>query len=132
MVWTVHKCFGANRLNLNFPMSPITTHILDTRLGRPAAGVGVYLERLDAAGAWQLIGSGATDQDGRLAKLLGPGELPAGRYRLTFETGAYFQAQQVEYFYPRVAVEFEVAAPGQHHHVPLLLSPFGYSTYRGS
>jgi 5-hydroxyisourate hydrolase len=112
--------------------SPITTHVLDTRLGRPAAGMGVYLERLDAAGTWQLIASGATNSDGRLATLLGPGQLAKGRHRLTFETGAYFEAQHIEYFYPRVTVEFDVAAPAQHHHVPLLLSPFGYSTYRGS
>jgi 5-hydroxyisourate hydrolase len=113
-------------------MSPLTTHILDTRLGRPAAGVGVYLEKQDAAGGWQLIGSGATNDDGRLPTLLSAGKLTHGRHRLTFETGAYCEKQQVEYFYPRVAVEYEITAPDQHYHVPLLLSPFGYSTYRGS
>jgi 5-hydroxyisourate hydrolase len=113
-------------------MSPITTHILDTRLGRPAAGVGVYLEKLEAGGAWQLIGSGATNDDGRLTTLLAAGKLTRGRHRITFETGGYFTKQQVEHFYPRVTVEFEIAAPEQHYHVPLLLSPFGYSTYRGS
>jgi 5-hydroxyisourate hydrolase len=113
-------------------MSPLTTHVLDTRLGRPAAGVGVYLEKFDAGGAWQLIASGATNADGRIPKLLGGGGLTAGRHRLTFETGAYFEKQQVDHFYPRVAVEFDIADPEQHYHVPLLLSPFGYTTYRGS
>ncbi len=113
-------------------MSPITTHVLDTRLGRPAAGINVTLEKLDFAGGWQVIASGATNQDGRAAELLAPDRLSAGRHRLTFETGSYFDRQQVEYFYPRVAIEFEIAAVDQHYHVPLLLSPFGYSTYRGS
>jgi 5-hydroxyisourate hydrolase len=112
-------------------MSPITTHVLDTRLGRPAAGVAVVLEKLDA-GAWQPIGLGATDANGRLATLLAEGALTAGRHRLTFDTGAYFQQQGVEHFYPSVTVDFEIADPTQHYHVPLLLSPFGYSTYRGS
>jgi 5-hydroxyisourate hydrolase len=113
-------------------MSRITTHILDTRLGRPAAGVGVYLEKLDSSGGWQLIGSGTTNEDGRLATLLGSGTLTRGRHRMTFETGAYCERQQVEFFYPRVLIEFEIAASDQHYHVPLLLSPYGYSTYRGS
>jgi len=113
-------------------MSPITTHVLDTRLGRPAARVGVTLEKLDTSGAWQEIASDATNYDGRLANLLSPGSLTAGRHRLTFDTGAYFKKQQVEHFYPRISIEFDVPAPDQHYHVPLLLSPFGYSTYRGS
>jgi 5-hydroxyisourate hydrolase len=112
-------------------MSPITTHVLDTRTGRPAAGIAVSLEKLDA-GAWQVIGSGATNDDGRLAVLLAEGALAAGRHRITFDTGAYFQRQNVEHFYPNVTVEFDIADPTQHYHVPLLLSPFGYSTYRGS
>jgi 5-hydroxyisourate hydrolase len=112
-------------------MSPITTHVLDTRLGRPAAGVVVVLERFDA-GAWQPIGYGATNTDGRLTTLLAEGTLMASRHRLTFDTGAYFQQQQVEHFYPSVTIDFEIADPAQHYHVPLLLSPFGYSTYRGS
>jgi 5-hydroxyisourate hydrolase len=112
-------------------MSPITTHVLDTRLGAPAAGVAVVLEKLDA-GAWRPIGLGATDNDGRLTTLLAEGSLTPGRHRLTFDTGAYFQQQGVEHFYPSVTVEFEITDPAKHHHVPLLLSPFGYSTYRGS
>ena len=112
-------------------MSPLTTHVLDTHLGRPAAGVGVSLEKLDS-GSWQVIGYGATDDDGRVTTLLAEGALTAGRHRITFDTRRYFQQQQVEHFYPSVTVEFEVTDAAQHYHVPLLLSPFGYSTYRGS
>jgi 5-hydroxyisourate hydrolase len=112
-------------------MSPITTHVLDTNRGRPAAGVTVVLEKYDA-GAWQPIGLAATNDDGRAPNLLPAGSLTAGRHRITFDTGAYFQKQSVEHFYPSVTIDFEVADPTQHYHVPLLLSPFGYSTYRGS
>jgi 5-hydroxyisourate hydrolase len=113
-------------------MSRITTHVLDTSRGRPAAGVAVALEREGDAGEWIAVGRGTTDADGRLRDLIGGGgEVGAGAYRLTFETGAYFAASGVESFYPRVAVIFSVAA-GEHYHVPLLVNPFGYSTYRGS
>jgi len=113
-------------------MSPLTTHVLDLRLGKPAARVGVYLEKRDALGGWHAVASGATNDDGRIANLLEPGTLTQGRHRLTFETGAYFDAQGVEHFFPQIAVEFEIAVVDRHYHVPLLLSPFGYSTYRGS
>jgi 5-hydroxyisourate hydrolase len=96
-------------------VSGITTHVLDTSRGRPAAGLGVTLERA-SAGEWQRVGSTKT----------------AGTYRLVFDTGAYFQALGVAGFYPEVVVVFEVRDPAEHHHVPLLLSPYGYSTYRGS
>ena len=110
----------------------VTTHVLDLRAGRPAAGVRVALEARDGDG-WQRLGEGATDLDGRLSGLL-PAErrLAAGAHRLVFATGAWFAEQGVEAFYPEVSVVFEVADPTQHFHVPLLLSPFGYSTYRGS
>jgi 5-hydroxyisourate hydrolase len=111
-------------------VSPITTHILDVSLGRPAHGVDVTLEQQGADG-WNPVGQGATDADGRIRDLLA-GALEAGTYRLTFHTGAYFQARGVDGFYPEVAVTFCIRAPGEHYHVPLLLSPFGYSTYRGS
>jgi 5-hydroxyisourate hydrolase len=107
----------------------ITTHVLDTALGRPAAGVPVVLERADGD-AWQPVGSGATDADGRLRTLGAPAV--AGVYRLRFDTGAYFRAAGQTGFYPVVEVVFEVADPTGHFHVPLLLSPYGYSTYRGS
>ena len=114
-------------------MSGITTHVLDTARGRPAAGVPIVLERADAAGAWQRLGQGATDGDGRLRTLLPDGEQPAaGVYRLTFDTQAYFAATGTDSFFPAVHITFQVSAPEQHYHVPLLLSPFGYSTYRGS
>jgi 5-hydroxyisourate hydrolase len=113
-------------------MSPLTTHVLDTRLGRPAAGIAVRLENQDAAAGWNLLASGATNEDGRIADLLDEGTLAKGPHRLTFDTGAYFKQQGVEHFYPQVTVEFNVTDPARHHHVPLLLSPFGYSTYRGS
>ena len=113
-------------------MSAITTHVLDTARGRPAAGVAVVLER-EQEKAWREVGRGVTDADGRVKALLAPGVfLSAGVHRLTFETGAYFAGQNVPAFYPQVAVVFTITDPAQHHHVPLLLSPFGYSTYRGS
>lgn len=113
-------------------MSAITTHVLDTARGVPAAGVGVVLERQHDSG-WDVIGSGRTDADGRQRALL-PDTVPAtaGIYRLRFDTGAYFAAQAVTAFFPQVTVTFEVADGRAHHHVPLLVSPFGYTTYRGS
>ena len=109
----------------------ITTHVLDTARGRPADGVPVLLERSDDHAWWEL-GRGSTDADGRLRDLVPAGApLRAGRYRLTFDTGAYFRDRGEPPFYPEVAIEFLVAAD-EPHHIPLLLSPFGYSTYRGS
>ena len=111
-------------------MSGITTHVLDTSRGRPAAGVPVVLERA-VASVWQPVGRGTTDADGRATDLLT--SVPQdGRYRLTFDTGAYFRGAGEAGFYPEVSVTFVVASGEQHYHVPLLLSPFGYSTYRGS
>jgi 5-hydroxyisourate hydrolase len=113
-------------------MSAITTHILDVSSGFPARGVPVILERQTLSG-WELIGNGVTDDDGRLRDLLAPDtSLSSGNYRLIFDTESYFQKQQIEGFYPQVTVAFVVREAGQHYHVPLLLSPFGYSTYRGS
>ena len=110
-------------------MSAISTHVLDTSRGAPAPGVPVVLEHRSSDG-WEALGSGATDADGR-ARDLGPDEATAGTYRLTFDTGAYFDASGAPGFYPEVAIVFAVCA-GQHYHVPLLLNPYGYSTYRGS
>jgi 5-hydroxyisourate hydrolase len=113
-------------------MNAITTHVLDTAKGRPAPGVPVELETLTAAG-WKHIGRGVTDADGRLRTLL-PTEaaIEAGVYRLVFETGEYFRASNTTAFHPRVLVEFAVESGETHYHVPLLLSPFGYTTYRGT
>ena len=112
--------------------SPITTHILDVARGRPASGVPIVLDVLDASGAWREVGSGATDDDGRLRTLLAPSALAQAAYRIRFDTGAYFKAHGTEGFYPEVSVVFVVRDATAHHHVPLLLSPYGYSTYRGS
>ena len=114
-------------------MSPITTHILDTSAGRPAANVAVRLEFGDGDGGWQPVAAGTTDGDGRISDLLPPGTaFAAGLYRLTFEVGSYFQDSGVKSFYRQVPIVFAIEDPAQHYHVPLLLSPFGYSTYRGS
>lgn len=112
-------------------MSAITTHVLDTAIGRAAAGVPVLLER-SGHHDWETVGHGETDRDGRLRTLMPDTVmLERGTYRLTFDTRRYFDAGGVQAFYPRVVVEFEVAGDG-HYHVPLLLSPYGYSTYRGT
>jgi len=113
-------------------MSEITTHVLDTSIGRPAAGVPVILEIAKPAGGWKELSRGATDGDGRLRHLLAPGSLVEGTYRLTFDTQSYFRSRKVEGMYPHVAVVFQVRDAKQPHHIPLLLSPYGYSTYRGS
>ena len=114
-------------------MSAITTHVLDTAAGRPAAGVPVTLEARDEEGVWREVGRGETDADGRLRDLL-PHDfaLAEGAYRLTFDVKSYFDARGTEGFYAEVSVSFVVGDAGAHYHVPLLLSPYGYSTYRGS
>jgi len=112
-------------------MSAITTHVLDTARGRPAAGVPVLLEQRAGSEEWVERGRGTTDADGRIKDLVS-GPLVVGVYRLTFDTAVYFRSLKLEGFYPYVEIVFEVRDPAQHHHVPLLLSPFGYSTYRGS
>lgn len=112
-------------------MSSITTHVLDTARGRPASGIPVTLQSHSIAG-WQEVGRGVTNQDGRVADFLKGATLKTGRYRLTFDTAAYLAQVIKPSFFPEVSIVFEVDAPSQHYHVPLLLSPFGYSTYRGS
>jgi 5-hydroxyisourate hydrolase len=107
----------------------ITTHVLDTSRGTPAAGLTVLLE-LHASHEWAEVGRAATDASGRVTTFTSAPIVP-GTYRLTFETGAYHRALGVAPFFPAVTVVFEVASGG-HCHVPLLLSPYGYSTYRGS
>jgi 5-hydroxyisourate hydrolase len=108
-------------------MSHVTTHVLDAALGLPAAGVSVALS--DPTG--EVIATGVTNADGRVPEL-GPEVLPAGDYRLEFETGAWFAAAGRTSFYPRVTIDFIVTDVSAHYHVPVLLSPFAYSTYRGS
>lgn len=112
--------------------SPVTTHVLDTMRGAPAMGVPVRLEKQTSPGSWQLIGKAVTDSDGRAASLLPPDwAFEPGVYRLTFDTAAYFKTLERLSFYPHVEIVFE-ARERAHYHVPLLLAPYGYSTYRGS
>ncbi|AYJ50231.1 hydroxyisourate hydrolase [Rhodococcus sp. P1Y] len=107
--------------------SLVSTHVLDAANGAPAQGVSVTL----GPDAGAEIASGITDVQGRIGDL-GPPALPAGRYRLKFDTGRYFAGKGVETFYPAVEIVFEVVADASHYHVPLLLSPFAFTTYRGS
>ena len=113
-------------------MSPITTHVLDTARGGPAAGVPITLEILNDDQSWTELSSGTTNADGRVASLLQPGELKEATYRITFHTGMYFQRNEIQGFYPEVPVLFTITDTTEHYHVPLLISPFGFSTYRGS
>ena len=112
-------------------MSPISTHILDTQLGQPAVGVAVELEMFQD-GQWRQLDHGVTDKEGRVSDFLPAGSVDEGIYQLTFNSGSYFADRGIATFYPKVAVTFEIQDRNQHYHVPLLLSPFGYSTYRGS
>ena len=116
-------------------MSAISTHVLDTSRGRPAAGVSVLLERRTGHGdgEWHAVGRGDTDADGRVRELIPDGgPLIPGVYRLKFDTGRYFDSVSVHAFYPEVVVVFEATPDETHYHVPLLLGPFGYTTYRGT
>jgi hydroxyisourate hydrolase len=111
-------------------MTTVTTHILDTARGRPAAGVPVSLG-VWASGGWQNAGSQVTDTDGRVAGLPAVDLAAPAPCRLVFAVGDYLAAQHGAAFFPEITVAF-TAGPGEHYHVPLLLAPFGYSTYRGS
>ena len=111
--------------------SPITTHVLDTATGKPAVGLSIALSRREGQG-WTTLAEGKTNADGRITDLLAPGSLSPGEYRMEFATGDYLAASGRAGFYPRVTVDFTIERTDEHYHVPLLLSPFGYSTYRGS
>jgi 5-hydroxyisourate hydrolase len=112
-------------------MSAITTHVLDTSLGKPASGVEVTLRVAEAQG-FRDLGRAATDADGRVRQFLPATPLERATYQLVFETAAHFRASARPAFFERVTLEFVVSDPSAHYHVPLLLTPFGYSTYRGS
>jgi len=112
--------------------SPITTHVLDTARGCAATGIAVTLESAGADGEWSLLADGITNQDGRVADLLDAESIHQGVYRISFQTADYYHSQGIRGFYPVVRIEFEITNPEEHYHVPLLLSPYGYSTYRGS
>lgn len=110
----------------------ITTHVLDTARGAPARGVHVKLERV-AGDGWELVGDGETDIDGRLQTLIARDvAVTPNTYRLTFDTHAWSRRNHVDCFFPEVQIVFDVKDSSQHYHVPLLISPYGYSTYRGS
>ena len=111
--------------------SPITSHVLDVALGRPAKGVPVTLE-VQQPNGFVALACGETNDDGRIADWMGEQTLSPGRYRVSFDTESYLRATGQTVFYPLVQVVFDLASPGGHYHIPLLLSPFGYSTYRGS
>jgi len=113
-------------------MSRISTHILDLMRGRPADDVSVRLEQQQASGTWCALGSCRTDRDGRCGQLLPTDDLPAGVYRLSFDTAAYFEAQKIAGLYPVIEITFQVLSGELNFHIPLLLTANGYTTYRGS
>ena len=112
-------------------MKSVSTHVLDISRGKPAQGVPIILEKKQGEG-YARLNAGTTDADGRVKELVSEGTLETGTYRITFDTGAYFAAQGVEGFYPEASIVFVIRDAAAHYHVPLLLSAFGYSTYRGS
>lgn len=109
----------------------ISTHVLNTAIGRPAEGMAVTLERIDS-GSWSEVTGGTTNADGRVAALVADDDLEVGTYRITFGTGGYFAGRAEVSFHPQVTIDFEVQDASEHYHVPLLVSPWSYSTYRGS
>tara|TARA_B100000315_G_scaffold5130_1_gene5143 strand:- start:2118 stop:2462 length:345 start_codon:yes stop_codon:yes gene_type:complete len=114
-------------------MSPISTHVLDTSQGCPGVNILVRLEQQKSDGSWREISSGRTDNDGRIVNLLAEEDvLDCGVYQMIFVTAPYFEKQGISFFYPEIEIRFLLNHPEQHYHIPLLLSPFGYSTYRGS
>ena len=113
-------------------MSQITTHVLDTAQGKPAAGLRIRLQEPLGDNQWGDLADGVTNQDGRIPDFLNQEKvINPGVYRMLFDTGSYFQKENIRGFYPEVTVMFEIEDT-EHYHIPLLLNPFGYSTYRGS
>ncbi|MDX1579280.1 MAG: hydroxyisourate hydrolase [Gemmatimonadota bacterium] len=110
----------------------ISTHVLDTARGRPGGGVPVTLEHRSSDEGWSIVALATTDEDGRVPDLVADGEVEPGLYRLGFDTEAYFAERGERSFFPWVSIAFDVADGGEHYHVPLLMSSFGYTTYRGS
>lgn len=114
-------------------MKSISTHVLDTSRGKPVPNIPVTLEMHSGKGQWKELATAVTNAEGRISPLLPKGSiLEAGRYRLTFATSSYFDSQGTKGFYPYISIVFEISEPNEHYHIPLLLSPFGFSSYRGS
>ncbi len=115
--------------------NPLSVHVLDLQTGQPSPGIQVDLERRVEAGGWQALGSGVTDGQGRIRALVPAAALQqwsAGEYRVVFRTGEFYARQKQPSFFPEIPVVIRVDSAKQHYHVPLLLSPFGFSTYRGN
>ncbi len=110
----------------------VSTHVLDATHGTPAPDVAVTLEVQTRDGSWASVAADITDADGRIGALVADGDLLAGTYRLTFEVGTYYARNNVDTFFPQIVIVFAVLDATRHYHVPILLSPFAYSTYRGS
>ncbi|WP_286133472.1 hydroxyisourate hydrolase [Colwellia sp. UCD-KL20] len=124
---------STNSTHVSQGVSQITTHVLDTSRGLPAKGLPITLFQQDKNSVWQSLSNGVTNDDGRIAGLLDPElVLPAGLYRMHFDTKTYFDSIGDKGFYPYVDIVFELNASGDHYHIPLLLTAYGYSTYRGS
>jgi 5-hydroxyisourate hydrolase len=114
-------------------MSQITSHVLDTSRGKPAEGITISLFESNVEGEWSKLAEGKTNSDGRVPALLAQDRvLPAGSYRVHFAISDYFNALNEQAFYPYVDIVFNISGDGDHYHIPLLLTAFGYSTYRGS
>ena len=111
---------------------PLTTHVLDTSVGRPGVGISITLARKSGDDTWETLSSATTDADGRAGGFVEAATFTPAIYRLTFATGEYYRTRDVNSFYPTIAIEFQVSSTSEHYHVPLLLSPHGYTTYRGS
>ncbi|KAK4326032.1 hypothetical protein Pmani_003409 [Petrolisthes manimaculis] len=111
--------------------NPLTSHVLDTALGRPAANMKISLYKLDNS-SWQHLVTKVTNDDGRAGQFLSQEDFTQGTYKMFFNTGDYFQQLNTKGFYPHVEIVFVIEKPEEHYHIPLLLSPYGYSTYRGS
>lgn len=128
----VCAALAATSLAASAAQNPLSVHVLDQGSGQPGAGIQVTLEQRKGT-EWLQLASGVTNEQGRIPALYPEGKaMAAGDYRIVFRTGEHFARKGQPTFFPRIPVEFTVDAPAQHYHIPLLLSPFGYSTYRGN
>ncbi|MEW6760396.1 MAG: hydroxyisourate hydrolase [Pseudomonadota bacterium] len=129
---TLAALLGCTSLAASAAQNPLSVHVLDQQSGQPGAGIEVMLEQRTGSD-WRELARGVTNEQGRIPALYPEGKaMRAGDYRIVFRTGEHFARKGQPTFFPRIPVEFTVDAPAQHYHIPLLLSPFGYSTYRGN